>query len=237
MKAKTKAIWITGASSGIGKALAIEFVKNGKVVLGSARRIELLNEIKKELGDFGKNFETFKIDVTNYTEIEKFYKDVSSKYEIDCLINNAGATSFKPAEEDSIEEIQNIIEVNLLGSIYSIKTVLPDMKTRKSGTIISVLSSVTQKVFTNSSVYSASKSGLQAYTKVLREELRDENIRVINVSPGATNTSIWPERVTQKYSDRMMNPEKIAKLVYKIYEEESNIVVEEIVLRPVTGDL
>jgi NADP-dependent 3-hydroxy acid dehydrogenase YdfG len=237
MKSRTKAIWITGASSGIGKALAIEFIKNGKVVLGCARRIELLNEIKNELGELGKNFQVFKVDVTKYDEIDKFYNDLSKEYEIDCLINNAGVTSFKPAEENSLSEIQNVIEVNLLGSIYTIKKVLPDMKAKKSGTIISILSSVTQKVFTNSSLYSASKAGLLAYTKVLREELRNDNIRVINVSPGAINTAIWPESVTQKYSSRMMNPKNIASMVFRLYAEESNVVPEEVVLRPITGDL
>ena len=108
---------------------------------------------------------------------------------------------------------------------------------RQSGTIINILSVVTQKVFTSSSAYTASKSGLLGYTKVLREEVRDKNIRIINVLPGATATEIWPNEVIRKNSDSMMDAEKIAKLVFKLYSERSNMVIEEIILRPLKGDL
>jgi NADP-dependent 3-hydroxy acid dehydrogenase YdfG len=234
---KKKAVWITGASSGIGKALSIEFAKNGLLVLGTARRSDLLQEIKNELDSQADNLEPYQLDISNPKSIQEFYKNISSTYEIDCLINNAGTTSFKNALDNSIEEIQNIINANLLGSIYSIKTILPEMIERKSGTIINILSVVTQKVFTASSIYSAAKSGLLAYSKVLREELRDKNIRIINISPGATATPIWPSGILNKDSERMINPQSIAQLVFNLYSEKSNLVTEEVVIRPITGDL
>ncbi len=232
-----KAVWITGASSGIGKQLAIKFAKKGVRVLGTARRLDLLHKIKKELGENGSFFECHKLNVSDLDSVNEFYQKISDKYQIDCLINNAGTTSFKSAIDNSIQEIEEIIRVNLLGSIYTIKTVLPEMIERKSGTIINILSVVTQKIFTSSSAYSASKSGLHAYTKVLREELREKNIRVINISPGATATSIWPDGALQKYSDRMMTPHDVADQVYYVYSEKSNLVPEELVLRPIKGDL
>jgi len=234
---KKNAVWITGASSGIGKALACKFAKNGIFVLGTARRNDLLDEIKNELGEFSTFFMCHQLDISDFSLVSEFHKKISTEYQIECLINNAGTTSFKNAIENSIQEIEDIIQVNLLGSIYAIKTVLPEMLERKSGTIINILSVVTQKIFTSSSAYSASKSGLHAYTKVLREEVRDKNIRVINVSPGATATSIWPEGVLQKYSERMMNAEAIAEMIYHVYSEKSNLVSEELVLRPLKGDL
>lgn len=234
---KKSAVWITGASSGIGKALALKFAKNGINVIGTARRIDLLNEIKNELGEFGNYFISHQLDVSDYNLVKELYHKISSEYIIECLINNAGTTSFKNAIDDSIQEVEEIIQVNLLGSIYSIKTVLPEMLERRSGTIINILSVVTQKIFTSSSAYSASKSGLHAYTKVLREEVRDKNIRVINVSPGATATSIWHEGVLQKYSERMMSAEAIADMIYLVYSEKSNLVSEELVFRPIKGDL
>ncbi|MDP2037382.1 MAG: SDR family NAD(P)-dependent oxidoreductase, partial [Ignavibacteria bacterium] len=94
-----------------------------------------------------------------------------------------------------------------------------------------------QKLFVGSSAYSASNSGLLAFTQVLREELRDKNIRVINVSPGPTATEIWNEKILAKHSERMMSADAIAKLIYRLYEEKSNLVTEEVVLRPVTGEL
>jgi len=235
--AKTKAIWITGASSGIGKAMAEKFVKNGLIVLASARRLDQLEKIKEEIGHSGDGFKPFSLNVKDYKGINKFVEEVSGQCEIDCLINNAGVTSFKPAIENTLAEIEEIINVNLLGSIYAVKSVLPGMLERKRGTIINILSAVTHKVFNNSSAYSASKCGLQAYSKVLREELRDQNIRVINVSPGATATPIWPATVTENYSNIMIHAEDLANLIFDIYSESSNMVAEEILVRPLTGDL
>jgi NADP-dependent 3-hydroxy acid dehydrogenase YdfG len=234
---KKKIVWITGASSGIGKALSLEFARNNIFVVGTARRLELLNGIKNELADYGNNFEPHQLDVTDHHSIDQFHKKIISSYQIDCLINNAGTTSFKKAVDDSISEIENIIKVNLLGSIYTIKTILPGMIERQSGTIINILSVVTQKVFTSSSAYTASKSGLLGYTKVLREEVRDKNIRIINVIPGATATGIWANEIINKFGDSMMDTANIAKLVFKLYSERNNMVVEEIILRPLKGDL
>ena len=117
------------------------------------------------------------------------------------LINNAGITSFKLAEENSINEINDIINTNLLGSIYAIKAVLPQMISNRSGTIINILSVVTKKTFTKSSVYSASKMGLLGYTNSLREEVRKYNIKVINVIPGATATPMWSKEMRNQFSE------------------------------------
>ena len=237
MAEKKNVVWITGASSGIGKALAVEFARNNIFIIGTARRMELLIQLKNDLGEYGNNFEPHQLDITDKAAISLFYKNILSNYNVDCLINNAGTTSFKKAVDDSISEIENIVNVNLLGSIYTIKTVLPEMIERESGTIINILSVVTQKVFTSSSAYTASKSGLLGYTKVLREEVRDKNIRIINVLPGATVTEMWSNKVVEKYGDSMMNAERIANLVFRLYTEKSNMITEEIVLRPLKGDL
>lgn len=234
MAEKIKIVWLTGASSGIGKAIAEEFVLNGNLVAGSSRRIDLLNELKEKLGG---NFIPIKMDVSDKSSVEEVFKKLSAEYEIDTLINNAGITSFRKAIDDSIDTMEEIINTNLLGSIYTIKNVLPSMIACQEGTIINILSVVTQKIYTGSSAYSASKSGLMAFTKVIREELRDKNIRVINVSPGPTATEIWPEKALAKFSERMMSAEAIAKLIFRIYQEKTNLVAEEIVLSPISGEL
>ncbi|MCB0753743.1 MAG: SDR family NAD(P)-dependent oxidoreductase, partial [Ignavibacteriae bacterium] len=165
------------------------------------------------------------------------YDEVKKNYSITCLINNAGITSFKPFKDNTNEEIESIIDTNLKGSIYSVKTVLPEMIVRKSGLIINILSVAANTVFTNSSIYAASKAGLAAFSKVLREELREYNIPVINIYPGATSTEIWPEKTIEKFSHRMMNSTKLADLIFDIYKNSTNLSPEEIVVRPITGDL
>lgn len=237
MEDKKSVILITGASSGIGKALVEVFVKNNFHVVGIARSEKKLKELKKSFKSKKYLFDYFVCDITIREEIEKFLNQFYKKYEINCLINNAGISSFKKAIDDSIEEIDNIIQTNLMAPIYFIKKFLPQMIKRKRGTIINILSVVNKKIFINSSIYSASKSGLEAYTNVLREEHRNDNIKFINVFPGATATEIWPTKTLEKYSLKMMRPQNIAELIFDVIHKNEEISVEELVIKPVTGDL
>jgi short-subunit dehydrogenase len=226
-------IWITGASSGIGKATVKEFASVGCNVFASARRV---TELEKLIED-GNQVEIFPCNVASSANVNQTVKKISAEYNINCLINNAGITSFKLAEENSIKEIEEVISTNLLGSIFTIKAVLPHFKKIGGGTIINVLSIVTEKIFVNSSVYTASKMGLLGYSRVLREEVRKHNIRVINIIPGATETPIWTREMREENSERMMNPESIARTIVSAFLQSDNLVAEEIVLRPLQGDL
>lgn len=235
--AKKDGIWVTGASSGIGKAVALEFAKIGCNVFVSARRAQELERLKDEAGKVGENIFPFPCNVASSTNVDQTVKKISAEFEINCLINNAGVTSFKHAADNSVNEINDIINTNLLGSIYSIKSVLPSFIKNESGTIINVLSVVVEKVFTRSSVYAASKMGLLGYSNSLREEVRKHNIRVINIVPGATETSMWSQEIRKEKSELMMNPDSIARIIVSTYLQKDNLVAEEIVLRPITGDL
>ena len=235
--AKKDGIWVTGASSGIGKAVALEFAKIGCNVFISARRTHELERLKDEAGKIGENIFPFPCNVASSANVEQTVKKISSEFEINCLVNNAGITSFKHAADNSVNEINDIINTNLLGSIYSIKSVLPSFIKNESGSIINVLSVVVDKVFTRSSVYAASKMGLLGYSNSLREEVRKHNIRVINIIPGATETSMWSQDIRKEKSELMMNPESIARIIVSTYLQKDNLVAEVIVLRPITGDL
>jgi short-subunit dehydrogenase len=228
-------IWITGASSGIGKATLNEFVSVGCNVFASARRVNELNRLTEN--DSESQIGIYPCNVASRANVDQTFKKISAENNINCLINNAGITSFKSVEENSIKEIDEVINTNLLGSIYTTKAVLPHFKKIGGGTIINVLSIVTEKTFTNSSVYTASKMGLLGYSRVLREEVRKYNIRVINVIPGATETPIWTREMREENSERMMNPESIARLIVSAFLQSDNLVAEEIVIRPLQGDL
>lgn len=232
---KDGVVWINGASSGIGESLAESFAQHGASLLLTARRYTNLERIKDRLADSQIAIE--RLDIENLSEVEAF--DLNSKCEkgIGCLINNAGITTFTPAEADEMDLIKRIIDVNLIGTIACIKKVLPFMISQNGGTIINILTVAAKKIFTNSSVYAASKAGLAMYSKVLREEVRKHNIRVINIYPGATATPIWPESVLQKHGSRMMQPEELARIVRDLYENRGSVVSEEVELRPLKGDL
>jgi len=232
----TDKIWITGASSGIGKSTALIFANSGYSVYATARRGEKLSELSNEIKDGSLIYQS-SLDVCLKEDVFSFVEKNFTRNGINCLINNAGVTSFRRADHTSVEDIQKIIETNLLGAIFAIKAVLPLMIKQNNGTIINILSVVTEKIFTQSSAYSASKAGLKAFTQVLREEVRKYNIRVLNVYPAATNTDIWSDDVRLKHADHMMKSADVAEAILSIYKQAGNIVTEEIVLRPIEGDL
>ena len=237
MSKEKPGIWITGASSGIGRAAAIEFAKTGAKVFASGRRVAELERINTELDSDKISVEVFPCNVASHTNVDQTVKKILVNSKIDCLVNNAGITSFKLAEENSINEINDVINTNLLGSIYAIKAVLPQMISNGGGTIINILSVVTKKTFTKSSIYAASKMGLLGYTNSLREEVRKHNIKVINVIPGATATPIWSKEIRNQFSDRMMTAEDIARVLVWAFLQKENLVTEELLLRPIEGDL
>lgn len=233
---KKDTVWITGASSGIGKSLVKKFTSNNIHVTATSRRLNELEKLKNEINNLDL-ISIERVDMSSRASIEMMISNFSDKFNFVGLINNAGITSFSKAADDSVEKIEEIINTNLLGAIYAIKSVLQDMLNSKNGTIINILSVVTKRIFTASSAYSASKNGLLAYTNVLREELRENNIRIINISPGATATPIWPEKVLSSKISKMMNADDIADLIFTLYKNKSNLVAEDITIRPISGDL
>ncbi len=228
-----KTVWITGASSGIGKELVQKFSAEGVQVAASARRVD---ELKVYFGE-NELIDSHMVDVTKATSVSETMNKISQNSFVNCLINNAGMAGFGPVAEQSLADILSMIETNLMGAIYTIKSVLPAMLDKNEGTIINVVSVVVKKHFANSAAYTASKAGLYEFTNVLREELKETNIRIINVLPGATATAIWPDNLLEKYTEKMMSPADVAELIWGLYATKGSAVPEEIVLRPISGDL
>ena len=230
-------IWITGASSGIGKAAAKEFARTGAKVYASARRLTELERLDKELSQDKLSVEILPCNVASSQNVDQTVKKIYTSGKIDCLINNAGITSYKAAVDNSVQEINDVININMYGSIYCAKYMLPNFIKQGGGTIINVLSTAVSSLFTESSAYTASKMGLLGYMNVLREEVRKYNIRIINLVPGATETPMWPSEIRKEKSDRMMTGEDIAQLMVWAYLQKGNMVLEEITIRPLQGNL
>lgn len=238
MNKKDPVVWITGAGSGIGRCSAVEFARAGFKTIASSRREDLLEGLKGELSPENLSLYIFPCDISLPSSIGDTIGQINSRAgDIDCLVNNAGVTSFKSAEENTLDEIKEVIETNLLGSIYTIKAVLPGMIKRKGGTIINVISTAALEVLPNSSAYSASKAGLKAYTDVLREEVRKHNIRVIDLFPGPTRTPMWPEEMLREHGSKMMDPGEIARVMVSVYQKNKTVVTEKIIMKPIGGSI
>jgi len=233
-----KVIWITGASTGIGRELAKVLAKTGNIIVVTARRKSRLTSLVNEIKFAGNHASAFVCNVTSERSVQITTKRIREKHgKIDCLINNAGVTVFKSLQETKVYDYDYVLNTNLRGAFLCIKAVLPEMIKRKNGHIINVLSVAALKPFTNSAVYSASKAGLFALANCLREEVRKFNIKVTNILPGATETPMWDSKTRQKYHRRMMSPRELAITIASIIETPKKVHLEEVIVRPIKGDL
>lgn len=231
-------VWVTGASTGIGREIAKRFSKENIFVIVSARRKSRLVSLVSEIKFAGGNAAAIVCDVSSERSVQNTVRKINTNYgKISVLINNAGTTVFKSFLDTKIPEFDTIIDTNLRGAFICIKTVLPQMMKIKKGQIINILSVAAVKVMENSSVYSASKAALLALTNCARQELRKENIKITNILPGATETPMWDAKTRQKKHSRMMSPASIADIVYFAYSQPKNLLVEDIIVRPQKGDL
>jgi len=235
---KPRITWITGASTGIGRALAGVFISNGDTVIASARTESTLNDLCREISAARGTCEIIKCDVQSEVSVFEAVKKIMELYgRIDVLINNAGVTYFKDFIDTSIEEFDHVINTNLRGTFLTTKTVLPVMLQNQNGLVLNILSFVVKEVYTKSAAYSSSKAGTEAMMNVLRSEVRRKGINIVNVYPGAVSTPIWRQDQREKFGNQMLIPEQIAEMLYQVSIQPPSLMVEEIILRPQGGDL
>ena len=190
MKFKNKTVWITGASSGIGKAMALAFSNQGAHLILSARNEEKLNEVKKECRGSGK-VEVLPLDLANYNYFEEKVNTAIAFFGgVDILINSGGISQRALAKDTELTVDRTIFETNYFGTIGLTKALLPHFINKKSGQIV-VISSVVGKIGTPlRSSYSGSKHALHGFFDSLRAELYDNNVSVTLICPGFVNTNV-----------------------------------------------
>lgn len=238
MDQKEKIVWVTGATEGIGKAIAEVFVEAGHTVVCSSRRKGKLISVVNGINKSGGNAKAIECDISKEQDVKRTVKKILKEYgNIDALINNAGVTEFKSFIDSSIKDYDNIMNVNLRGSFLCMKEVLPGMIKRKEGQIINILSVAAITTFENSSLYAASKAGLKAMSEGLRKEVRSKGIKVINIMPGATATNMWDKDFLKDNFNRMMTSEDIGRLTLDVFNQPKALVTEDIVVRPIKGDV
>lgn len=238
-----KTVWITGGSRGIGLATAKAFSAAGYQVVISGKS-PAAEYIAQGLFDYDwldyQKVHYYPCDVSDIDSLEFVRANIRKQVgPVDILINNAGLFSTNSLAQHSDKTMKDMFAVNTFGAINLSAGIAEEMAGRGGGIIVNILSIAAEKAFAGAGLYSASKAALAAFGNCLREEVRNKNVHVLNIYPGATKTDIWPGETAKKQAHRMMSPESVGKAILNAVGtcEQGDITVEDIILRPVGGDL
>lgn len=231
-------IVVSGIGRGIGKAIALHFLHYGHIVIGCTKQeksnINLLQEIKNE--PYKDNLKIVNTDISTTEGVEMFSEFIfSCVNNIDVLINNAGV--FLGGEILAENELQliHMLDANLMSAYRLSKKVIPKMVEKKAGQIINICSVAGLQGYSSGGSYAISKHAMLGFSRSLREELKDKNVKVTAIHPGATLTDSW--NGTDLPTNRFIPVDDIANLVYSICMLSSSSVVEDVVIRPQLGDI
>ena len=235
------AILVTGASAGFGKATCTAFVKAGYRVIGAARRLEKLQELKAQLGD---NFYPLQMDVSKTAEIDTALSQLPQEWQqIDALINNAGlALGLEPAHQVNFDDWLTMIQTNIIGLTYLTRQILPQMVERNHGHIINLGSIAGTYPYPGGNVYGATKAFVKQFSLNLRADLAGTAIRVSNIEPGLCGGTEFSnvrfkgddEKAASVYKNtRPIQPEDIANTILWVYQQPPHVNINRVEIMPV----
>ncbi|WP_042147134.1 MULTISPECIES: SDR family oxidoreductase [unclassified Pseudoalteromonas] len=230
-----KLIVITGASSGIGEAIAKHFSDLGHPLLLIARRLENLIALNLP------NTLCEQVDITNKATFETAIEKAQALYgPVDCLVNNAGVMLLGQVSDQAASEWQTMFDVNVMGLLNGMQTVLAPMIKANTGTIINISSIAGRKTFGNHAAYCGTKFAVHAISENIREEVADSNVRIITIAPGAVETELLSHTTSDEIKDGyeswkesmggVISPDDIANTVTFAYNQPQNICIREIVV-------
>lgn len=223
MDKQNKTILITGASKGLGRAVAIQYSQNKVNLILVARSERLLNQVKDEIQNrTGSSPLTIVCDISCESDVENLKSIVEGKYQkIDVLINNAGFGTFLKTEGISNQEMRRHFAVNFFGAYYCIKALLPLLKKSQSAYILNIGSFFGKIAVAENSVYAATKFALDGLSQGLRQELKPYGIKVGLFVPGPIKTAFHknrPEEISMSPKSFMLDPQKVAVKVKKMIQ-------------------
>ncbi|MCX8526336.1 SDR family oxidoreductase [Chryseobacterium formosus] len=237
---KGKVVAITGASSGMGKAIAIELSKNGaKVVLG-ARRTEKLQVIVEEIKSKGGEATFVQIDVKNKADLVQLVNTAVEQYgKLDVMVNNAGVSQLSRIDELDIDGWEEMIDINLKGVLYGMAAAIPVFKQQQFGHIINIISTSGIKIVPMQGVYAGTKNAVRTIAETFRQE-SNGTIRITGISPGFVKTDFADnikneemKTAIQKGMEQIaINPIAIANAVIYAVSQPDDVEIGEIVIRP-----
>ena len=236
-----KTAFITGATSGIGKATAEIFAKNNIRLILCGRRKERLEQLKEELSKL-TDVTTLQFDVSKRKEVESAINAIPDNFkQIDILINNAGnAHGLSTIQEGSLDDWDAMLDINVKGLLYVSKAIIPQMTVRNSGFIVNIGSIAAKEVYPNGNVYCASKHAVNALNKAMRIDLNKHNIRVSAIHPGAVETEFSDvrfkgdiEKAKSVYAGyKALQAEDIADIIHFVVTRPYHVNIEDLVVYP-----
>jgi short-subunit dehydrogenase len=229
---------ISGGTKGIGRSLVEKFASQGFDIITCARTESDLKNLKKDLRKKFANIQisVFRADLASMNDRSAFIEFVLSHDKpVDVLINNAGLFLPGQIHNEQSGTLEKMIESNLYSAYYLTRGLIGPMIQRKEGYIFNMCSTASIMAYSNGGSYGISKFALLGMSKVLREEMKPFNIRVSAVLPGATYTASWEGADISP--DRFMPPDDVAETIWNAYSLSARSVVEEILIRPMMGDL
>lgn len=241
---KDKVVAITGASSGIGKAIALLLAANGAKVVIGARREDELKAIVKNIKDAGGEAIYKVSDVKQRNDMSSLVALAVDTYDrLDVFINNAGISPLSRFAELQVEEWEEMIDINLRGVLYGIAAALPVFRKQNRGHIINIISTAGLRIVPMQGVYAATKNAVRTITEALRQEA-GEHLRVTGISPGFVKTnlsdSIKDPNIKKSIADKAdqiaISPDAIAEAVAFAIGQPANVDVGDIVIRPTAQD-
>jgi NAD(P)-dependent dehydrogenase (short-subunit alcohol dehydrogenase family) len=231
-------IVITGASRGIGKAIAARFIRAGWDAALSSLHEDRITAAQEELSSLNEKSTILAeaVDMGISEQVEAFAAHVTEAFgTVDVLVNNAGVFVPGSVHEEERGALEKTMAVNLYGAYHLTRALLPQMKARRRGHVFNMCSTAGLRAYPNGGSYSISKFALLGFSRNLREEMKPFGVRVTAISPGPVLTDSWAG--FEGPPERMMRPEDIAEVVWSAFHLSPQTVVEDIVLRPVEGDM
>lgn len=228
-------IVITGASSGIGAAIAKNFANAGHALLLLARDLKAMEDLNLA------NSMCKSVDVTNAQALKEAIEQAEEKYgKTECIVNCAGLMLLGDVADQEKSEWQNMFDVNVVGLLNGMQAVLNDMKSRNSGTIINISSIAGRKTFPAHAAYCGTKFAVHAISENVREEVADSNVRVITIAPGAVETPLLSHTTSQEIKDNyedwknsmggVLAPKDVADSVLFAFQQPQNVCIREILI-------
>jgi 3-oxoacyl-[acyl-carrier protein] reductase len=234
---REKVAIVTGASRGIGRAIAVKLASEGVLVAMTARSEAKLREIQHEIEVGGGTAYAIAADLADPGSAQSIVSQTVAKFgRLDILINNAGMAMLSPLIDTAVEQWDRLMAVNARAPFLLCKEAIPYMKAAGGGTIIQIVSVIGVKGYINQGAYTASKHALMGMSKVLAQEVKPYNIRVHTILPGGVATDMLDQMRPDLQKSTLMAPEEIADIVLFLLTRRGNAVIDDIHVRRASAE-